>query len=139
MTWAYFSVSATWNWRQPAPDAASASEGTSSGGKATSTGRPASYSVIVTTSRSRGAGRPPGAGPVEAVERRIGEGVGQLAGPVGPEVGMDDRVAVADAAVDAVDDRRADELVVLAAGVARPRSPPAAVGACSPTPWTIAS
>src|SRR5206468_7199708 len=43
VTCAYFSVSATWNWRQPAFDAASASDGTGSGGNATRTGRPSSY------------------------------------------------------------------------------------------------
>src|SRR4051812_18367425 len=43
--------------------------------------------------------------------------MGQLAGPVRPKVGMDDRIIVADDAVDALDDSRSDELVVLAAGV----------------------
>ena len=61
VTCAYFSVSATWNWRQPASENVSARERACSGGKATSTGRPASYSVRVTTSRPVGAGRPSGA------------------------------------------------------------------------------
>ena len=70
VTWAYFSVSATWNCVQPASENAWASDRASSGPKATSTGRPDSYSVIVTTSRSRGAGSAVGAGPVERGERR---------------------------------------------------------------------
>ena len=54
-----------------------------------------------------------------AIERvAIDQGVGQLAGAIGAEVEVDHHVAVADRAVDAVDDRRLDELVVLAAGVA---------------------
>src|SRR6476646_4224030 len=56
VTCAYFSVSATWNWRQPASENAWASDRAASGGKATSTGRFASYSVIVTTNTSVGAG-----------------------------------------------------------------------------------
>ena len=138
MTCAYFSVSATWNCVQPASENASASDRASSGPKATSTGSPASYSVIVTTSRSRGAGRPPGPARSNAVERRIGERVGELAGAIGAEVDVDDRVAVAEPAVDAVDDRRGDELVGLAARVAASIAA-VADGACSPTPWTIAS
>src|SRR6188508_2708573 len=60
VTWAYFSVSATWNCRQPASLMAWASDRAVSGGNATSTGSASSYSVIVTTSRSVGAGRPLG-------------------------------------------------------------------------------
>ena len=60
VTWAYFSVSATWNCRQPASLIACASDQAVSGGNATSTGRPSSYSVIVTTRRSVGAVRPLG-------------------------------------------------------------------------------
>ena len=138
VTWAYFSVSATWSWRQPARETASASDGTSSGGKATSTGRPASYSVIVTTSRSRGAGRPSGPVRSKPSNAGVGQGVDQLAGAIGPEVGVDDRVAVADPPVDPVDDRRQDELVVLAPGVAGLVTAASALGARSPAPWTIA-
>ena len=58
-----------------------------------------------------------GARAVEAVERGVGEGVGQLARAVGAEVDVDDRVVVADRALDPVDDRRRDELVGLAPGV----------------------
>ncbi len=54
---------------------------------------------------------------VEAGEVAIGQGVGQLARPVGAEVGMDDRVARADGTVHAVDHGGGHELVVLAAGV----------------------
>ncbi len=43
----------------------------------------------------------------------------ELAGTVGPEVAVQDRVAVGDlAVVNAVDDRRHDELVVFATGIA---------------------
>ena len=48
-----------------------------------------------------------------AVDERMNE----LAGAVGAEVEVDHHVTVADAAVDAVDDRGLDELVVLATGV----------------------
>ena len=75
---------------------------------------PSSYSVIVTTSRSRG--RRPRSKPVEVVA--VDQRVDQLARAVGAEVEVDDDVAVAHGAVDAVDDRRRDELVVLAARVA---------------------
>ena len=93
----------------------------------------------MTTSRSRGrgAGRRRRSKRVEVLA--VGEGVGQLAGPVGAEVRVDDRVAVANAAVDAVDDGRRDELVVLAAGVGRLDRRGRGRGARSPTPWTIAS
>src|SRR5690349_6237878 len=60
VTWAYFSVSATWNWRQPASLIVCASDRAVSGGNATATPRPSSYSVIVTTRTSAGAGRPVG-------------------------------------------------------------------------------
>jgi hypothetical protein len=71
-----------------------ASERHASGGKATSTGSPASYSVIVTTSRSRGRGRRR-ARAVEAVERRSARAWVSWRAPVGAEVGVDDRLAVA--------------------------------------------
>ncbi len=55
---------------------------------------------------------------VEAGEgRTLGERPGQLPSPVGPEVGVDDDVAVDQRRADAVDGRRDDELVGLAAGV----------------------
>ena len=73
---------------------APARQGTTSGGNATATGRSASYSVIVTTSRSCGAARPSGAARSNAVEPRVGEGVDQLARPIGAEVRVDDRLAV---------------------------------------------
>ena len=38
-------------------------------------------------------------GPIEAIEVRVDERVGQLPRPIGPVVAMDDRVAVANAAV----------------------------------------
>src|SRR3954465_4442563 len=60
VTWAYFSVSATWNCDQPCSLKVWANERDDSGPKATWTGRPSSYAVSVTTSRSRGAGRPLG-------------------------------------------------------------------------------
>ena len=56
-------------------------------------------------------------GPVEVGEVRVGQGVDQLAGAIGPEVGVDEAVAVAHPAVDAIDDRRRDELVALTAPV----------------------
>ena len=120
VTWAYFSVSATWNWRQP--------------GLAERLGQ-----------RARGLGRErdedrqallvlghrhdeeilrapdgPRATSVEPVERRaVGERVGQLPRAVGAEVQVDDRVTVqrAASAPSTVDDRRHDELVGLAARV----------------------
>ena len=55
--------------------------------------------------------------PVEAVEVRQGQRTGQLPRAVGAEIGMDDGVAIADEAVDAVDDRRYDELIGLATRV----------------------
>ena len=54
MTCAYFSVSATWNWRSPAALTSSASVcNTSSRGNATRASRSRSYSVNVTSSTSR--------------------------------------------------------------------------------------
>ncbi len=138
MTWAYFSVSATWNWRQPACDRAPASDGTSSGREGDldrQVGLVLGHRDDEQVARRRAAVR---AGPIEPVEVGVGEGVRQLASAVRPEVGMDDRIAVADPPVDTVDDRRPDELVVLAPGVARLRPPPRAEGARSPAPWTIA-
>ncbi len=56
---------------------------------------------------------------VEAREVGVGQGVGELPRPIGAEVAVKDRVAVGDRpVVHAVDDRRRDELVVLAPGVA---------------------
>ena len=121
VTWAYFSVSATWNWRQPASENAWASDRACSGGKATCDrqpglvlghrhdeqvrrGRPARRA---TSGRSR---RSPASARAWV----------SCARAVGPEVAVDDRVA-----------RRGrrpstpsmtvgvDELVVLAAGVGR--------------------
>ena len=51
-------------------------------------------------------------GAVEAVERRIGEGVGQLPRPVRAEVGVHDGLAIDDRSVRALDHGRSDELVV---------------------------
>ena len=42
----------------------------------------------------------------------------ELPGPISPEVEVHDDISVADSAVDAVDDRRLDEFVALAAGIA---------------------
>ena len=118
VTWAYFSVSATWNCRQPASLNASASERVVSGGNATATGRPASYSVIVTTEVGRGgpAGR---RGPVEARRspgRRPARGSAAAPGRRGSSRGRSDRPART-RPVDPVDDRRRDELVGLTARV----------------------
>ena len=55
-----------------------------------------------------------GRGPVEPGEYPVREGVRQLPCAVRPEVQVDDRLAVGEVPVDAVDDRRADEFVVLA-------------------------
>ena len=55
---------------------------------------------------------------VECREVQVGQGVDQLARPVRAEVGVDHRVPAADRAVDAVDHRRREEFVVLAALVA---------------------
>ncbi len=54
---------------------------------------------------------------IECVERHIGERVGELASPVRAEVQVDDRLAIVELAVDAVDDRRLHELVSFAVGV----------------------
>ena len=59
-----------------------------------------------------------GRGPIERHELSIGEGVDQLARPIRPEIGVDQWVAAAHGAIDAVDDRRGEEFVVLAALVA---------------------
>ncbi len=120
VTWAYFSVSATWNWRQPASATTSASERTISGGNATRTGRPSSYSVIVTTSRSAGAGRPvgdarsnpakdgPSASAWVSCRARSARKFAWMIGSPSPRP-----------LVEPVDDGRGDELVGLAAGVGR--------------------
>ena len=69
----------------------------------------------------------------------IGQGVDELARPIRAEVGVDHRVAAADRAVDAVDDRRREEFVVLAALVAGLDRRDRARARARPTPWTIAS
>jgi hypothetical protein len=64
-------------------------------------------------------GRRPGGVSVEAGEVGVGEGVGELARPVGAEVAVEHGVAVGDGSVvDAVDHGRDDELVVLPARIA---------------------
>ena len=70
----------------------------------------------MTTRRSSGAGRPSGdrrSNPSKAGSARACD---ELASPIGPEIGVDDRIARLDAGVGA-DDRRRDEFVVLAPGV----------------------
>ncbi len=118
MTWAYFSVSATWNWVQPASEKAWASERASSGGKATCDRQ---VGLVLGHGHDQQVGRGGATGwraAVEAVEGgAIGESVDQLPGAVGPEVGMDDRLAWLDRVMVPGDDRRADELVGLAAAV----------------------
>ena len=122
VTCAYFSVSATWNWRQPASETASASECDDLGRerdlhlqlRLVLGHRDDEQLLGCRPARRRGA--------VEPGERpAVHEGVGQLPGAVGPEVRVDDRVAVADdpdrLPVRVVDDGRGDELVGLAAGV----------------------
>ncbi len=116
MTCAYFSVSATWNWRQPSFEKISARLVTVIGGNATSTGKPG---LVLGHGHDVEVARP-----LAAVEGRgvelvaVDERVGQLPRAIGAEVEVDHDVAVADTAVDAVDDARLDELVVLAAAIA---------------------
>ena len=98
VTCAYFSVSATWSCRQPASAIAPARHGTTSGGNATRTGRSASYSVIVTTSRSAGARPTVRRSPVERVELLVCQRVDELASPIRPEVGVDDGLAIGERA-----------------------------------------
>ena len=114
VTWAYFSVSATWNWRQPRPG--------DDLGKARHDDRRVGHldrqaRLVLGQRHDGGAGRVGAA--VERLKSVVDEGVGQLAGAVGAEVEVDDDVAVADATVHAGDERRPDELVVLAARVGR--------------------
>ena len=110
-----------------------------SGGNATSTGRPASYSVIVTTSEVARARAAVGGRGRSRRTLAVGQRVGQLAGPIGPEVRVDDRLAVADApstpsmtvgATNSSVSPRAYAASIAAVGRWRP---------CRPTPWTIAS
>ena len=97
VTWAYFSVSATWNWRQPASE-------TACGERARLLRREGDLdrqAGLVLGHRHDeagrvGAGRPIGAARSKPSKSRVGQRVGQLARPVGPEVGVDDGVAVAD-------------------------------------------
>ena len=119
-----------------------ASDRAVSGGKATTTGSPASYSVIVTTRRSvggRAAGRRASVEAIEVVP--VGERVGQLAGAVGAEVERGRSASPSSSrSVDAVDDRRRDELVVLAARVGRlDRVGRRRCARRRASPWTIAS
>ena len=99
VTWAYFSVSATWNCRQPASDdrLRRASAPPRAGRRPRPAGRPRTRS----SSRRggpRGAGRPSGAARSKSSNAGLGQRVRQLAGAVGPEVAVDDRLAVARAA-----------------------------------------
>jgi len=72
--------------------------------------------------------------PIEAVEViAVDDGMRQLAGAIGPEVAVDDHVAVADRAVRLADDRRAHELVALASCI-RLGHGQACVGRTQPTP-----
>ena len=134
VTWAYFSVSATWNWRQPASLTAWARERAVSGGNATSTGRAASYSVIVTTRRSAGPGRPggetrskpPNVGPSASAwvswrARSARKFAWTIASPVSGPGPSTPSMTVG-----------SDELVGLAARVARPRWRPRAVRGVHP-------
>ncbi len=65
------------------------------------------------------AGRGPAgrAGPVKRAERGIRERVHQLPCSIGPEVGVDDRLAIRERAADALDDRGRHELVADAARI----------------------
>jgi hypothetical protein len=65
------------------------------------------------------------------------EGVNQLAGPIGAEVAVHHDVAVAQPAIDPVDDARLHELVVLIPGIGRSDAS-LADAAARPIPWTIA-
>ena len=97
VTWAYFSVSATWNWRQPASEKAWASERASSGREG-DLDRQArlvlGHRHDEEVARRRRARRAPSGRSRRSRRRR--QRVGQLAGPVGAEVAVDDRVAVAE-------------------------------------------
>ena len=64
-----------------------------------------------------------GRGAIERCEVAVRERVVELAGAVGAEVRVDDRFAVGQSAVDAVDDGRPDELVGLVRWRTPPRSP----------------
>ena len=100
VTWAYFSVSATWNCAPPLRGDHLGEAGHHLRREGDLHRQPSSYSVSVTTrQRGRAALRR------EARERRVHQRVGQLARPVGAEVEVDDDVAVADGAVHALDDR----------------------------------
>ncbi len=72
--------------------------------------------------------------PVEAVEDGIGQRVDQLSRPVGPEVGVDDRLAVADHAVDPVDHGRRRRTRRSRRGRRPPRSPRSAARRVLPHP-----
>src|SRR5450759_955006 len=93
VTWAYFSVSATWNCVQPALLMAPASDGTTSGPKTTFTGRLASYAVIVENRMPFGMApaeppAPPGlavlAAPAEPPAAPAPPGLAGLAAPPAP-------------------------------------------------------
>jgi len=58
VTWAYFSVSAMWNWRQPASDAADGLAGFAGFDRASPEGRPAPAELLVVTMTEYAAGLP---------------------------------------------------------------------------------
>ena len=124
VTCAYFSVSATWNCVQPASLKAWASDRASSGPKATSDRQ----ADLVLAHRDdeevrRAPARPAGLVRSKRVERGLGQRVGELPGAVGAEVDVDDRVAVPQRAVRAVDHGRARRTRRSRRGRRPPRSP----------------
>ena len=137
MTWAYFSVSATWNWRQPRLGEDLGQAGHRQRRKCDRDRQPR---LVLGHRHDVQVARTLAAVECERVELiAVDQGVGELTRAIGAEVEVDDHVAVADRAVDAVDDRRLDELVVLATGVAVRDGLLPAAGACRPRPCTIAS
>ncbi len=145
VTCAYFSVSATWNWRQPGLAERLGQRPRRLGRE----GDEDRQSLLVRGHRHdeevSGRRTSRGRSPVEALEvRPVGERVRQLASAVGAEVQVDDRVGVLDRADRRLrrplDDRRDDELVGLTARVGRldrVDAPTRAV--CIASAWTIAS
>ena len=103
MTWAYFSVSATWNWRQPRPDD---DLGEARHDERRKGDRDRQALLVLGQRHDLQVAGAPGRGRTPS-KSRVDERVRQLPRAVGPEVEVDDDVAVADAAVDARDDASA--------------------------------
>ena len=144
VTCAYFSVSATWSWRQPASATAPARQGTTSGGNATVDRQ---VGLVLGHRHHEQVGAAPADRPAQpgrsASNVPVRQRVDELARPVGAEVRVDDRLA--DRRAGRRPGRRARSMTVggtnsspmsraYAASIAS-----VALGACSPTPWTIAS